>query len=342
MAERVLSSPIDPLTAPVRSNAVDIVKGLAILLVTYEHTAQGMRSHGWWTGASRDFSYLYVYSFHMPAFFFLAGLFVAGSIHRRGPQDFVIEKLKTILYPYVVWIVLLGALDPLILRFKSNPVPFNWKYLPLSLATGGAGWFFPVLFCCLILALLTRKIPAWLRFGLAVVAAAMMPLYGFEVLYKTVWYFTFLAGGMIVGRSIFNLSSLPRWTAALCAVAVFALQAGAVDHYGYSVVFGGPPGWLAVALGFTGTAGLFFIARTIDNTRIGDAWAWIGRASLGIFLMAPYPQGATREFLLRVAHTNEFWLQLILPTFLSTLLPAIIWHQQKRWHLGWLFRWPLS
>ena len=65
MAERVLTSPIDPITAPVRSRAVDIVKGLAIFLVVYE-TGQGMSSRGWWTGASRTFSDLYVYSFHMP------------------------------------------------------------------------------------------------------------------------------------------------------------------------------------------------------------------------------------------------------------------------------------
>ena len=32
----------------------------------------------------------------------------------------------------------------------------------------------------------------------------------------------------------------------------------------------------------------------------------------------------------------------LLPTLLSTLLPAILWHQQKRWRIAWLFRWPLS
>jgi len=169
-----------------------------------------------------------------------------------------------------------------------------------------------------------------------------MPAFGFEVFYKTVWYFSFLAGGMLVGRLVFKLTSLPRWTAALCAVILFALQALVVYHFGATVDFGGPPEWLAVTLGFTGTLGLFLIARTIENTPAGNAWAWIGRASLGIFLLAQFPQGATRELLLRFAHTHEFWLQLIVPTIVSTLLPAILWHQQKRWRIGWLFRWPLS
>jgi fucose 4-O-acetylase-like acetyltransferase len=342
MTERVLTPPIDPLTAPVRSNAVDIVKGLAILLVTYEHTGQGMAARGWWPGPSRDFSYHYVYSFHMPAFFFVAGLFVAGSIHRRGAKDFVLEKMKTLLYLYLGWAILLSAIEPLISRFKRSPVPVHWESFPISLINGVAGWFFPVLFLCLILALLTIKMPAWLRLGLAVIAAVLMPAYGYEVLYKTVWHFSFLAGGMLVGRSIFKLSTIPRWSAALAAVVVFALQAGIVYHFGGGVDFGYSPDWLAVGLGFTGIAGLFLIARTIENTQLGDVWAWIGRASLGIFLMAQFPQGATREFLLRVAHTHEFWLQLLVPTIISTLLPAILWHQQERWRLGWLFHWPFS
>jgi fucose 4-O-acetylase-like acetyltransferase len=342
MTERVLTPPMDALTAPVRSNAVDIVKGLAILLVTYEHTAQGMRARGWWTGASREFSDHYVYSFHMPAFFFLAGLFVAGSIRRRGARDFVAEKMKTILYLYLVWAILLSAVEPLVSRFKSNPVTIHWEKFPISLINGAAGWFFPVLFCCLVLALLTYRVPAWLRLAAAFGVAAFMPAYGFEVFYKTTWYFAFLAGGMVVGRSIFKLDAMPRWVSGVGALAVFALQAAVMYHYKNGDAFGSPPQWLSVVLGFTGTAGLCLLARTIDHTMAGDAWAWIGRASLGIFLMAQFPQGATRELLLRLAPAHEFWAQLILPTIVSTLVPAIIWHQQKRWHIGWLFRWPLS
>jgi fucose 4-O-acetylase-like acetyltransferase len=342
VTERILTPPIDPITAPVRSNSVDIVKGLAILLVVYEHTGQGMSTRGWWTGASRDFSFLYVYSFHMPVFFFVAGLFIIGSIQRRGPWDFTLEKMKTILYLYVGWAVLLVGIEPLIHRFKASASPVHWSNFPIALINGSAGWFFAVLFCTQILALFSRRIPAWLRFALAAVAAALMPTVGFEVVYKTVWYFSFLAAGMLVGRSIFKLGNLSRWAAALGAVTVFAFQAVAIMHYREAVSFGSPSAWLAVLLGLTGTAGLFLIARTIENTGFGDAWAWIGRASLGIFLMAQFAQGATREVLLRLLHTHEFWLQLILPTIASLLLPAIVWHQQQRWRIGWLFRWPFS
>jgi fucose 4-O-acetylase-like acetyltransferase len=342
MTERVLTAPIDPITAPVRSNTVDIVKGFAILLVTYEHTAQGMWSRAWWYGPSRDFSNVFVYSFHMPAFFFVAGLFVAGSIKRRGPKDFILDKSQTLLYLYLFWAILLSAIEPLISRFKSYPHPVDWKAFPVSLINGVAGWFFPVLFLCFMLAFVTIKLPAWLRCILAIIAAILMPNHGYEVFYKTVWHFSFLAGGMLVGRSIFKLSDLPRWAAILGAIAIFTAQAVVVHQWGGFVEFGTPPAWRAVTLGFTGVAGLFLLARVIENTSFGIAWAWLGQASLGIFLMAQFPQGATRQFLLSVFHTHEFWLQLLIPTAVCTLLPAIIWHQQKRWRIGWLFRWPFS
>jgi fucose 4-O-acetylase-like acetyltransferase len=329
MTERVLTPPIDSITAPVRSNAVDIVKGFAILLVTYEHTAQGMWLRGWWDGPSRFFSNVFVYSFHMPAFFFVAGLFVAGSIRRRGPKDFLLDKSQTLLYLYLFWAILLSAIEPFIARFKNSPHPVEWKAFPVSLINGTAGWFFPVLFLCFVLALLTIKLPDWLRFVLAVVAAILMPNRGYEVFYKTVWHFSFLAGGMLVGRTIFKLSALPRWTAVLAAASIFALQAAVIHHFGGFIEFGVPPQRIAVILGFTGTAGLLLLARVIENTPIGAAWAWIGQASLG-------------QFLLSVCHTNEFWLQLIIPTIVCTLIPAIIWHQQKRWRIAWLFRWPFN
>jgi fucose 4-O-acetylase-like acetyltransferase len=55
---------------------VNIVKGIAIILVVYGHTAQGMVHRGWWASSGAAFSHTFIYSFHMPAFFFVAGLFV--------------------------------------------------------------------------------------------------------------------------------------------------------------------------------------------------------------------------------------------------------------------------
>jgi fucose 4-O-acetylase-like acetyltransferase len=67
-----------------RIDSIDIVKGIAIILMVFGHTEQGARHRGLWVSMSSvahgiAFADAFIYSFHMPAFFFIAGLFVAGT-----------------------------------------------------------------------------------------------------------------------------------------------------------------------------------------------------------------------------------------------------------------------
>jgi fucose 4-O-acetylase-like acetyltransferase len=325
----------EPITSGTRSNIVDIVKGIAIILVVYGHVAQGMGHRGWWTGPGAIFSDVFVYSFHMPAFFFVAGLFVAGSIAKRGGRSFTVDKLKTILYPYLLFSVVGALIEPLIARFKSGTTPFHWNSFLRNIADGDAGWFLFVLFFCLLLALITVRVPAWLRFAGAV-ALALLPGFGLQAADKVFHEFCFLAAGMWVGTKIYRLERMPPSIAVVGLVALAAFQVEMIRLYG-------PPAlwqWIYIVLGLTGTAGLLLLAKLLDKSRIGDSLVWVGRASLAVFLLSAFAHGATREILLRVFHTRELWLQLLLPTLFGTLLPVIVWYRQDRWRLSWLFRWP--
>ncbi len=326
----------EPITSGTRSNIVDIVKGIAITLVAYGHTAQGMIHREWWVGEGAAFSDTFIYSFHMPAFFFVAGLFVMSSLAKRGGQHFAVDKLKTILYPYMLFEVINVTLEPLIGRFKSGTAPFDLKVILRKVVDGQAGWFLYVLFFCLILALVTSRVPAWLRF-LAALVAALIPRFGpIESINQVLHEFCFLAAGMWVGTHIFSLERMRAATAGLSFILLAVFQVAMVLIYGPAALWR----WIYIVLGLTGTAGLFMLAKLLDKNRLGNGIAWVGRASLAVFLLSSFAQGATREVLLRVFHTQEFWLHLLLPTLVATVLPAIVWHQQDRWHLGWLFRWP--
>jgi peptidoglycan/LPS O-acetylase OafA/YrhL len=191
------------------------------------------------------------------------------------------------------------------------------------------------LFLCLMLALMTARVPAWLRF-LAAALVGLIPPFGPSFVNQVLHEFCFLAAGMWIGTHIYRLEQMRAVTAALSFVLVAAFQTAVVYVYGPSALWR----WIYIVLGLTGTAGLFLLAKLLDRHQIGNGIAWVGRASLAVFLLSAFAHGATREVLLRVFHTQEFWLQLLLPTLLATLLPAIVWHQQDRWRIGWLFRWP--
>jgi fucose 4-O-acetylase-like acetyltransferase len=323
----------EPITSGTRSNLVDLVKGLAILVVVYGHTAQGAAHRGWWTGPGMAFSRNFIYSFHMPAFFFVSGLFVLGSIRRRGASNYTLEKLKTLLYPYLLFAVIVAVLGPLTRRFQVAYSPFHWKAFLLNVADGSVSWFLFTLFFCLMLALLTARLPNWMRFLLAVMAG-VSPIYGSYITDRVLREFCFVAAGMWVGNHIFLLERLEKTKAAIGLVLLGAFQVVTIYFSGYV------GRWNYILMGLTGTAGLFLLSRLLESHRVGDALVWLGRASLAIFLLSAFAQGATRVVLSNVFHTNNLWLQLLLPTAFAAVLPAIVWYQQDRWRLGWLFHWP--
>ncbi|HEY6413867.1 MAG TPA: acyltransferase [Edaphobacter sp.] len=323
-----------PTAGNTRSNTVDIMKGIAISLMTFGHTSQGMLNRGWWGGPGYLFSYDFIYSFHMPVFFFTAGLFVIGSLTRRGVRKFTLEKVKTLLYPYLLWAVLYAVLEPFITRYKNSHHPFELKAFMVSLLVGEQGWFLYTLFGCLMLAILMRRWPAWLRVMLGVGVGILTPQ-AMPVIGNVAREFCFMAVGMWVGTQIYSFSQWSKIKSALAFVAVTLFQIAMI------VRFGEANRWSYVLLGLTGTAGVFLLAQLIEQTKVGDLFAWLGQASLGIFLIAAFVQGAAREFLFRVLHIQEFWLQLLVPTVASTVIPAFIWYQQDRLRLGWLFSWPV-
>jgi hypothetical protein len=270
----------------------------------------------------------------MPAFFFASGLFVYGSIQRRGAGNFTLEKVKTILYPYLLFATITPALGPLTAPFQVTHSAFHWKSFLLNVADGSVSWFLFTLFFCLLLALLTVRFPNWLRFMLSVLVG-VVPIYGTFITDRVLQEFCFVAAGMWVGNQIFRLGTIPKWKAAVCFVLLASFQFAAIYVYGFV------NRWTYIVLGLTGTAGLFLLSRLLENYWIGEALIWVGRASLAIFLLSAFAQGATRLVLSDLFHTNNLWLQLLLPTAFATVLPAIVWYQQDRWRLGWLFHWPL-
>jgi len=83
--------------AHARVQVVDAVKGVAIVLMVLGHVEQGAMNRALWAatpGVAKWVSFAddFIYSFHMPAFFFVSGLFLASSAARRGSWDSSLKK----------------------------------------------------------------------------------------------------------------------------------------------------------------------------------------------------------------------------------------------------------
>ena len=103
---------VGPIVMEQRTDWVDYGKGIGIILVVYAHLlSSGYNAQ---LNISEHFFLLsdsIVYSFHMPLFFFLAGLFVEQSYSKRGATKFLVNKVKYIAYPYLIWSFLQAGIE---------------------------------------------------------------------------------------------------------------------------------------------------------------------------------------------------------------------------------------
>jgi peptidoglycan/LPS O-acetylase OafA/YrhL len=91
-----------------------------------------------------------------------------------------------------------------------------------------------------------------------------------------------------------------------------------------------------LTLGFAGTLMLLLIARALGRSAATRMLAWVGEASLAVYLVGLYGQGAGRQAL-EWMHVTEPYVQLIFPTLLAIAIPALLYQNRRRLHIGWLF-----
>jgi len=313
---------------------IDVVRGLAITLVALGHTDEGLIHRNWWggsqTGARIKFA---IYSFHMPAFFFISGVFLCASLDKRGLARFTLDKARVLIWPYVFY----TCLGEVILRFLSRvtiqqPLPAR-EFFP-ALGTGAINWFLPTIFFAVILGALLRRLPFALCFALAVLVSLWSPATPITFVTRGLTFLPFLILGMWFGRSFEQIERVPQATAAFVSVAILALILGITAHN----MTDGTCFFLPI--GVLGTLMLMLFARLLGRSPLARMFRWIGEASFGIFLLAPYAQGAGREILLHLHGTTKPWVQLIFPTALAVGIPAWIYQHRHRFRIAWTFHFP--
>lgn len=95
-----------------RNQTIDIIKGIAIILMVYGHTFGVLRN--------------WVYLFHMPVFFFVCGYCwnTAHSSSKSKVSDYLFERTKRLLLPYFAVIILVTLLRNCFVEinfYSNNP-----------------------------------------------------------------------------------------------------------------------------------------------------------------------------------------------------------------------------
>ena len=144
----------DKLDPNVRKDWIDIVKFWGMLAVVWGHTLS--------SGNVRH----YLYSFHVPLFFFVIGLYF--SVPKQSFGQFTAKKAKALLIPFfsfaIISILIFFVLGNLAATALDENISGNSLIADLmEMLTGRCRanrplWFLPSMFCCYILCFLITRI----------------------------------------------------------------------------------------------------------------------------------------------------------------------------------------
>ena len=115
-----------------RLSWIDYARGLAIILVCYRHVFEGSKEAGIRVDSYIFLEYINIllYSFRMPLFFIISGLFITSSLKKKGLKLYITDRARGILYPYFLWGFIQLSLQIIFTKY-TNGHPTVWSYFNL-------------------------------------------------------------------------------------------------------------------------------------------------------------------------------------------------------------------
>ncbi|WP_249869370.1 acyltransferase family protein [Oceanobacillus saliphilus] len=251
-----------------RNSFFDNAKVLLIFLVVFGHIIQPFVEGS----AGMNTLYMWIYTFHMPAFILLAGFFAKGS----GNKEYIFNLMKKLLVPYLIFQVLYTIYYFYIGRSGWQTGIFypHWSL-----------WFLLSLFSWHILLYWFKKIPALLSISIAVMIGLIVGYFGeightFSLSRTFVFFPFFLIGFWLTEKQIMWIK---HKAVKMISIAVMAGLAVAI-YYLPDI----NSGWLLASKSYSdlGMAQFGGIARLLVYVTAGvmviSVLAWVPKKNLGL------------------------------------------------------------
>ncbi|MCW1804298.1 acyltransferase family protein [Brachybacterium squillarum] len=256
-----------------RHHWMDLVRGTAIVLVVLLHLEilQGI-----WDGDTPSALVVLAQAatpFRMPMLLFVSGMLLPRSL-RKPPGRFLEGKARNLLWPWLVWSLVLGATQ----LFESSAEPLWW-------INGMYTWFLMALLSYYVVGLLLKRVPpGWVAIASIVVWTAA-PLFGVSPdLYglrpdKFVYYAVFFFAGAALGRTLLA-RKVPLAVAVpgIVVAMIWAVLAVRADGEPQIPVLD----QVVVVIGILGAIG---VAQRLPRVAPVRALEWMGRSSIVMYVV---------------------------------------------------------
>jgi len=300
------SSTLQAGSAAKRLAWLDAAKGMGIILVVYGHQLRAQMTSGAidpsWHAPLQD---ALIYAFHMPLFFFIAGLTVERTFNKATARQFVTSRLVSLMYPYFLWSLVSLALAMAGHRFVNHQVGVD-DVVAIAWRPVFQYWFLYALFVCQMLAFIVGMRHVVLT--LITVAALTIPLDARNpVLIESMICFPFFATGILLSRKVIKsadgfahgqLATCGVVSAAAFVALFFVRSAFHIDHtlFKFALAACGIAAVLALAIVLGGRSRLLVL---------------LGATSMSIFVLHTIVQTAIRSGLNLLPWFNDNIIQLV-------------------------------
>lgn len=357
--QKILIFNLQPITTqPVkRQSWIDYARGIAIMLVLYRHVFAGIKNSGI---SVADFLYLehsniIFFSFRMPLFFIVSGVFVAASFAKRGMKEFIRAKWKTILYPYFLWGGLQITLQLIFPEFVNNPPEVSsylyLLYLPREIEQF---WYLYALFNVSVLYAILKYpvgLKAWhhIVLGLGMFFSSTY-CYQHDIIIgflgDILHYYVFIALGDIIHKFVRNPKNIPlfqSWKVFLLLLLpflfsqfYFLLLNLQYPDYNYQYVeYFRPLQFIPIAL--IGCAFIVSISFLLQRYKAVIWLRVLGRHSLYIYVSHVLVFASLRVFMMRVLGIENVPFLLITGIAAGLAIPVLLYKIATYINMQWIF-----
>lgn len=325
-----------------RVDWVDYAKAIGIILVVYGHVARGLYNAGM---AMPESTYRLadsiVYSFHMPLFFFLSGLFFYHSLSKRGAKKLIFNKVDTIVYPYLLWSLLQGGVELVLSNYTNGNVTITE-----------------------VLSVWEPRAQFWFLYALFLVVVVSTAIYSF-ITEKMSLVILLLASLLYINSSI--LPDLP-FLGFVCNNLIFFVLGVAFTKYNFYDLLSSPAALALTLLSFiaaqyvfhvyldkvytqTGIESLilallsifFIVSASIAISRKPNQFlAYLGTSSMAIYLMHILLGSGARVILSKVFAVESAAIHLIIGSLVGLLLPLVACKIITAINIPYVFAAPVS
>jgi fucose 4-O-acetylase-like acetyltransferase len=310
---------------------IDSARGIGIVLVVYGHVLRGLHASSvgvqepWFTVSDTV-----LYSFHMPLFFFLAGLVVEASISKYGRLPFALGRTKALAYPYLLWSIVQGTVSILLAGYvnkASGDINIH-RLVLLAIQPIAQFWFLlALLYFSWLYAVIWRRLPGIAILALGTIAYAMAAEFSAPLPHALAQNFVFFAAGAVAGVDSIDaaLRRVKRMWPIVAVVFAVGAYMGAV-WFAKSIL-------LSLIMAAAGIALTLSIAITISQVPQLTLARVLGAASMAIYVLHVFGTAGTRIFLYFVCGVSSLTLHLIGGIVLGILGPMAIWWTANRYGL---------